>query len=184
VGSFGVCFAAPLRVPFILREALRFPSGTATAQLIAVLHRVPLRRAAPVAAAEDERGSATPARGSGEHERMLDWDERPSEQETQALEQARADEQRQADDDEAEGERQQKELQDGWKPLGWSFAASAAVTVRRLDDAYCFPNPDTAQLAAYWLPVIFAIPVFDVLVPAHNLARTWGWWLTPSLSYV
>ncbi|KAI8870303.1 OPT superfamily oligopeptide transporter [Ramicandelaber brevisporus] len=38
---FGVFFAVPLRRQAIIKEKLRFPSGTATAQLISVLHRVP-----------------------------------------------------------------------------------------------------------------------------------------------
>ena len=38
---FGVFFAVPLRVQTILKEKLRFPSGLATARVIAVLHNVP-----------------------------------------------------------------------------------------------------------------------------------------------
>ncbi|KAK0533945.1 OPT superfamily protein [Tilletia horrida] len=39
---FGVFFASPLRPALILKEKLPFPSGTATAQLISVLHHKPL----------------------------------------------------------------------------------------------------------------------------------------------
>ncbi|KAJ2558068.1 OPT super [Coemansia sp. RSA 1933] len=38
---FGVFFAIPLRKQTIIREKLRFPSGTATAQMISVLHKRP-----------------------------------------------------------------------------------------------------------------------------------------------
>jgi uncharacterized oligopeptide transporter (OPT) family protein len=38
---FGVFFAVPLRRQTILKEKLKFPSGTATAQMIRVLHRQP-----------------------------------------------------------------------------------------------------------------------------------------------
>ncbi|KAJ2801868.1 OPT super [Coemansia guatemalensis] len=38
---FGVFFAVPLRKQTIVREKLRFPSGTATAQMISVLHKRP-----------------------------------------------------------------------------------------------------------------------------------------------
>ncbi|KAJ1675745.1 OPT super [Spiromyces aspiralis] len=41
VAFFGVFFAVPLRKQTIIREKLRFPSGTATAQMISVLHRLP-----------------------------------------------------------------------------------------------------------------------------------------------
>ena len=37
----GVCFAVPLRHQTILREKLKFPSGTASAHMIATLHRLP-----------------------------------------------------------------------------------------------------------------------------------------------
>ncbi|KAJ1822943.1 OPT super [Coemansia sp. RSA 2599] len=38
---FGVFFAIPLRKQTIIREKLKFPSGTATAQMISVLHKRP-----------------------------------------------------------------------------------------------------------------------------------------------
>jgi hypothetical protein len=37
--SSGVCFAVPLRQQVIVREKLRFPSGTATAAMITTLHQ-------------------------------------------------------------------------------------------------------------------------------------------------
>eukprot|EP00026_Physarum_polycephalum_P004523 Phypoly_transcript_04544.p1 GENE.Phypoly_transcript_04544~~Phypoly_transcript_04544.p1 ORF type:complete len:680 (+),score=116.58 Phypoly_transcript_04544:85-2124(+) len=40
VAFFGVFFAVPLRAQTILREKLRFPSGTATAQMIRMLHKM------------------------------------------------------------------------------------------------------------------------------------------------
>ncbi|KAG0246516.1 hypothetical protein BGX31_001387 [Mortierella sp. GBA43] len=42
VAFFGVFIAVPLREQVIIREKLPFPSGTATAQMIGVLHDVPL----------------------------------------------------------------------------------------------------------------------------------------------
>ena len=41
IAFFGVFFAVPLRRQVILKEKLKFPSGTATAQMIAVLHKQP-----------------------------------------------------------------------------------------------------------------------------------------------
>ena len=38
IAFFGVVFAVPLRKQVIVREKLRFPSGTATAALIALVH--------------------------------------------------------------------------------------------------------------------------------------------------
>ena len=40
ISLFGVVFAVPLRKEFIIREKLKFPSGTATALMIGVLHGV------------------------------------------------------------------------------------------------------------------------------------------------
>lgn len=57
---FGVVFAVPLRREFIIREKLKFPSGTATALMIKVLHG-------------DEKGKDVVAesRGDGEREGLL-----------------------------------------------------------------------------------------------------------------
>lgn len=40
---FGVFFAIPLREEFIIKQKLKFPSGSATATLIQVFHRCPIR---------------------------------------------------------------------------------------------------------------------------------------------
>lgn len=40
IAFFGVFFAVPLRVQTILKEKLKFPSGTATAQMIRTLHKL------------------------------------------------------------------------------------------------------------------------------------------------
>ncbi|KAJ2624413.1 OPT super [Coemansia sp. RSA 1358] len=61
---FGVFFAIPLRKQTIVREKLRFPSGTATAQMISVLHKRPdptlsSEYSESVVAAEDTRDSSS-----------------------------------------------------------------------------------------------------------------------------
>ncbi|EPQ28628.1 uncharacterized protein PFL1_03931 [Pseudozyma flocculosa PF-1] len=150
---FGVFFASPLREPMIIREKLAFPSGTATAQLISVLHKVPL--------AADRLKTATPstnglrrrdterARTSDENTRLLSGDE--------------------ADDGAASTSEQDQVLRgnEGWKALMWSFSGSATFTI-----------------VSYFVPVLYAMPLFDPLSPSHDLAATWGWWFTPSLNYI
>ncbi|KAG0014217.1 hypothetical protein BGZ82_001832, partial [Podila clonocystis] len=42
IAFFGVFIAVPLRTQVIIKEKLPFPSGTATAQMIGVLHNTPL----------------------------------------------------------------------------------------------------------------------------------------------
>ncbi|KAJ7650194.1 OPT oligopeptide transporter protein-domain-containing protein [Roridomyces roridus] len=60
IAFFGVFLSPPLRKQVIVKEQLAFPSGTATAQLIAVLHKMPppdttvRRRVGFVALEEDE----------------------------------------------------------------------------------------------------------------------------------
>lgn len=49
VAFFGVFLAVPLRRQVIVKEKLVFPSGTATAQIISVLHDVPPPGAKPAA---------------------------------------------------------------------------------------------------------------------------------------
>lgn len=56
----------------------------------------------------------------------------------------------------------EKLVKTGWRSLGWSFGASGLMT-----------------LAAYFFPVIFAIPLFGA-----RLAQDWMWVFSPSLSYV
>ncbi|KAJ1026723.1 hypothetical protein NDA16_002321 [Ustilago loliicola] len=54
----------------------------------------------------------------------------------------------------------------GWKALAWSFSGSAGFTI-----------------LSYYIPVLYAMPLFD-LIPPHNLASMWGFWFTPSLNYI
>lgn len=112
----------------ILQERLPFPSGSATAQLVSLLHRTPLQRA-PVEVqdirTEEERESLpVPTHTSGQ------------------------------------------DVQKGWNALIISFLVSCGVT-----------------LLSFIVPVVYALPLFDILTPRHSLTR-WGWWFTPSFSYI
>ncbi|ORX94785.1 OPT superfamily oligopeptide transporter [Basidiobolus meristosporus CBS 931.73] len=100
VAFFGVFFSIPLRKQVIIKEKLRFPSGTATAQMISLLHKKSL-------SVED-----------------VSW-------RTQ------------------------------WKCLLWSFALSGAYT-----------------LSSHFVPILSQLPVFG------QTAKSWNWFLTPSLSYM
>ncbi|KAF5391575.1 hypothetical protein D9757_002385 [Collybiopsis confluens] len=138
VAFFGVFLSPPIRKQVIIEEELAFPSGTATAQLVSVLHKLPppntsLRRRNGYQHIDDQE--------VGEDE---DSREIISPRETTPL--------------------RDPEIVSpaGWHELLWSFVASALLT-----------------LAAYFFPVIFAIPVFG-----NYLAREWLWSFTPSLSYV
>ena len=66
----------------------------------------------------------------------------------------------------------------GWQALLWSFVTSGLMTVSQHAN-HSSPYLITTQLAAYFFPVIFAIPLFG-----NYLAKEWLWSFTPSLSYV
>lgn len=128
--SAGIFFASPLREPMILQEKLPFPSGSATAQLVSLLHRTPLKRnpipvSEPVQGTEEGSGVALPSDVSND------------------------------------------EVKRSWAVLIGSLALSCTVT-----------------LASFFVPVLYALPVFDLLSPPGDSLTRWGWWFTPSFSYI
>ncbi|KIY44005.1 oligopeptide transporter [Fistulina hepatica ATCC 64428] len=135
IAFFGVFLSPPIRKQVIIREKLPFPSGTATAQLISVLYDMP----------PPKESSTTLRRrrpvDDPEHRSLLE-DQEGLDYGMTVLAPASS--------------------SHGWKPLGWSFIASSAVT-----------------LAAYFAPVVFAFPLFGLY-----LARNWAWTVSGSLSYV
>ncbi|SNX84480.1 related to Iron transport protein 1 [Melanopsichium pennsylvanicum] len=156
---FGVFFASPLREPMIVKEKLTFPSGTATAQLIGVLHNKPL-----VA-----QPRSTHANGLGVRPRREYSVDPQAGQDTErsALLSNQDRAHNEADDnDEEEISNSQVDSSKGWRALAWSFSGSAGFTI-----------------LSYYMPVLYAVPLFDFL-PPHNLASMWGFWFTPSLNYI
>ncbi|WVR09100.1 hypothetical protein IAU60_006162 [Kwoniella sp. DSM 27419] len=149
VAFFGVFLAAPLRRQVIVKEKLVFPSGTATAQLIALLHKMP-------PPAQDTKRSA------GTYRRLP----RTSRSASPPIDRGVVEREAHAESVEKDGEAMGG---DGWWALAWSFVASGALTV-----------------LSFLFPVIFAIPLFDVVSAPFgtSLAASWMWWFTPSLSYV
>lgn len=169
---FGVFFAVPLRKKVIVKERLTFPSGTATAHLISVLHRVKVRdeddgeeevqgkttgtllRTSSPPESSTRRRHGTGSHRPDEQQRLL-VDSLPSHsQNYRTIDVADA-----SEDDVLQGDL-------GWKTLLASFAVSISFTI-----------------SSALFPVLYAIPLFDVL-PPHDLAAKWGWYFTPSLSYV
>ncbi|KAF8635182.1 hypothetical protein AX15_000514 [Amanita polypyramis BW_CC] len=142
VAYFGVFLSPPLRKQVIIEEQLSFPSGTATAQLISVLHKLP----PPVTSIRQRRGY-----------REIDPEDDTNAKPTAVPSLA-------TPDDDAESDTYEREAvqNEGWYDLKSSFAVSGFVAI-----------------AAYFFPVIFAIPVFG-----SYLAGDWLWYFTPSLSYV
>ncbi|KAI0325098.1 OPT oligopeptide transporter [Cubamyces sp. BRFM 1775] len=111
VAFFGVFLSPPLRKQVIIEEQLAFPSGTATGQLISVLHQLP----PPETNVRRRRGYN--ALASSEEDESIAY--AAEAQETDAL---------QAPETEVAE-------QEGWSALSWSFAASGVMTLA----AYFFP---------------------------------------------
>ncbi|CAO1627359.1 unnamed protein product [Sympodiomycopsis kandeliae] len=152
---FGVFFASPLRKRVIIKEKLTFPSGTAVAHLIGVLHNVTLRSDEKpnkrVDADEGERETQRPAANghidaNGQNETVENPNFTAQEADTAQANFLRGSQ--------------------GWHTLLYSLTASLIFTI-----------------ASSLFPVLYAIPIFDVL-PPHNLSTRWGWYFTPSLSYI
>lgn len=122
----------PLLISYvqIIKEKLAFPSGTATAQLISVLHQQPLSK--PDGLIQRTNAYQSLASDDTDHERHAPH--------------ARAIEQDDDSDNETRGgQDEQRELikSEGWKTLSSSFVVSGILTV-----------------SAYFFPVVFAIPLF------------------------
>ena len=154
---FGVVFAVPLRKEVIIREKLKFPSGTATALMIGVLH-----------GDTDEKGDLKPESGleifrqrSLEIRRSSSMGGIPAgrgDGNTQFIPTA-------ADDfgtAEAAGRNHREDWKAKVKMLLIAFGGSAVYT-----------------LGSYFVPQLHHLPIFG-----FYLAKNWLWTLNPSPAYV
>jgi OPT family oligopeptide transporter len=151
---FGVVFAVPLRKEMIIREKLKFPSGTATALLIKVLHG-------------DEKSKTMMVR-EGIQDRDDQFDDG---EEAQGLLQGSSAQREEHDlrpsmDDSMKDPDQELGEDGDWRSkirlLLISFGGSALYTV-----------------VSYFIPQLHDIPVFGL-----PLAQNWLWTLNPSPAYV
>ncbi|KAL1739880.1 OPT oligopeptide transporter protein-domain-containing protein, partial [Schizophyllum fasciatum] len=137
VAFFGVFLSPPIRKQVIIEEKLAFPSGTATAQLISVLHKLPppdaeglhRRRGYQQVGAEDSH--------THEPATTVEIDE---------------DDDCNVDEETPLNGVSSTVQNDGWRTLTWSFGASSALTLF----AYFFPVTFAlplfgTDLASKWL---------------------------------
>ncbi|KAF9112539.1 hypothetical protein BGX27_003218 [Mortierella sp. AM989] len=186
IAFFGVFIAVPLRKQVVIKEKLPFPSGTATAQMIGVLHNTPLVDRNPVRkVVTDYTSEYSQAEGGirrrkhlsqKEGDEEIALDEVPPQQ---PLGQIAPIDYASKEAVEIKGENgehftlNENFLQeDNWRlnmiALGLSFGVSALYTVLQ-----------------YFFPVVSTVPIFDWLSGMTvTVAGTWQWFLTPSLSYV
>ncbi|KAI9690096.1 MAG: hypothetical protein M1820_010035 [Bogoriella megaspora] len=153
---FGVAFAVPLRREVIIREKLKFPSGTATALMIGVLHG----DSEKIEMMKKEEGQDAPRQGREEQQSLIPaqppggaaQDELPPQSypETEAGNDA--------------GYRLDKK--NDWRAkirlLFVSFLVSSSYT-----------------LCTYFVPYVRSIPILGL-----TLGRDWLWTLNPSPAYV
>ncbi|THW31215.1 oligopeptide transporter-like protein [Aureobasidium pullulans] len=152
---FGVVFAVPLRRQVIIREKLKFPSGTATALMIGVLH------------GGEKDAKIIDMDNESEHE----GSNRQIEEEEQSLiagaptQRRRQQQNAQAEtygDEEDLGKDDQANWKGRIKLLTVSFGISAIYT-----------------LMSYFVPQIRDIPILGMY-----LAKDWLWTLNPSPAYI
>ena len=158
---FGVVFAVPLRREVIIRERLRFPSGTATALMIGVVH-----------GNTDEKGNLKPDSGieifrqrsldirrtsSMDIRRSLSIDETPAGQV--------------AGHDETEDIARPANIAEVDHRQDWKAKIKLLIFAFLVSAVY--------TLATYFIPQFRTIPIFGL-----PLAENWLWSLNPSPAYV
>ncbi|KAK5175439.1 OPT superfamily [Saxophila tyrrhenica] len=155
---FGVVFAVPLRKEVIVREKLRFPSGTATALMIGVLH------GGEKSGAEGEmeqRQKAKKARSSiddDEEERLMGDVSPAVVQDSGNNTDSEGDDFNQSKNE----DRMKKDWQKQIRLLMYSFGVSGVYT-----------------LLTYFIPQLHSLPILGT-----HLSNVWLWNLNPSPAYV
>ncbi|KAF2170253.1 hypothetical protein M409DRAFT_19856 [Zasmidium cellare ATCC 36951] len=153
---FGVVFAVPLRKEVIIREKLKFPSGTATALMIGVLHGGTKTGAEGNIEQHAARQRKQPNTGNDEESRGLLSDASPAAGQTEWPEEeplTRRD---------SSSEEAKKDWRKQIRLLTISFGISGGYT-----------------LVSYFLPQLHSIPFLGLY-----MSKTWVWSLNPSPAYV
>ncbi|KAK5675625.1 OPT superfamily [Elasticomyces elasticus] len=152
---FGVMFAVPLRKEVIVREKLKFPSGTATALMIGVLH------GGEKTGKEGEMEEH--AKRDGTHRRRS---RRGDDEEAEALMGDASPPGGARGSHESDERGDEHDTKKDWKKqirvLTYAFAVSGIYT-----------------LLSYFIPQVHALPILG-----PYLANTWLWTLNPSPAYV
>jgi OPT family oligopeptide transporter len=164
VAFFGVFFAIPLRTQTIIREKLRFPSGTATAQMISILHQRqdPTERKAPLRLVNGNQLRHRSNQSNDGRPLLSDLSvpnrsySPPAQSPSPPLDAS------EESDEEFEAKWALK-----WRALLASFSISSAYTV-----------------TTYFFPIAYSLPLFNWLSFGLIDFKAWDWYFTPSFSYV
>ena len=167
---FGVVFAVPLRRQVIIKEKLKFPSGTATALMISVLHgQDDLKTDASPYKQHDEEERERFVDETGErrrsvtHTRLGPYETSPGpyggvERRLSAASGVTS---------EAEEEAEAKK----WAMGSWRKRVKLLIIAFGISGVYTF--------LTYFFPILRNLPIFGA-----NLATMWLWTLNPSPAYV
>ncbi|KAG2415169.1 hypothetical protein HFD88_006360 [Aspergillus terreus] len=155
---FGVVFAVPLRKEVLIREKLKFPSGTASALMLRVLH------------------------GSGAEEKTMGRVRRDEEEEA-GVPSSESEEsgtllQKDTPEDSSD---EKKDWRSKMRLLVGAFAVSGVYVSRSSFAFHCLKGLliYLQTLFSYFVPQVRGIPIFGVA-----LAKNWLWTLNPSPAYV
>ncbi|KAI9485814.1 MAG: OPT oligopeptide transporter protein-domain-containing protein [Benjaminiella poitrasii] len=158
----GVFFAVPLRKETIVREKLRFPSGTATAQMIHILHNKSIE------ITDDETNQQSWIRrrnvGSIENEGQIEL-----------FPLVESDQHHREDAGQSSRNLEDMDVEEKVDDL-WSLKLNALLISFIMSSSY--------TLASYFFPIIYALPVFNWITLNYIDFKAWEWYFTPSLSYV
>lgn len=176
---FGIFFAVPLRKQVIIREKLPFPSGSATATLIAVLNGSEILQEITPKELEEMR-----ARRLREYSDVLTNDERTplvSEQSDNSAvgenEEINGNSSNTAQIDPLSYEATPEPAETSIEPLAAEAASAYEKNIAILLKTFTLSSVYT--ILSYFVPVIKSIPVFG-----SRLSSTYLWNLQPSPAYV
>ncbi|KAF9287557.1 hypothetical protein BGZ68_001654 [Mortierella alpina] len=208
IAFFGVFIAVPLRRLVIIKEKLPFPSGTATAQMIGVLHNTPLVVQEKTTAVEHGQGASGNEIRLRRH-RSRDVEELPVESDVtdegaSILHMVPIGTSSSSTTSSSEGSGQQTVTastaenaqdpgpgrveiggEDGDFSLDKSFLQEDNWRINMTALGVSFTLSGLYTVLSYFVPVIASIPVFDWLSGSTiAFGTTWQWFFTPSLSYM
>lgn len=159
---FGVVFAVPLRRQVIIREKLKFPSGTATALMISVLHGQ--------ADLKDDVANKN-KQGVEEGRGGLEGDTGFTAATPSLSERARGLERRLSTASCLSSEAEEEEEARKWATGSWRQRVKLLIIAFAISGVYTF--------ATYFFPILRNLPIFG-----GALASNWLWTLNPSPAYV
>lgn len=170
VAFFGVFFAIPLRKETIIREKLRFPSGTATAQMISLLHQRPDPTVVDVTARKSNAGSGKSTRHRRLRRDVIE-ENQPLMQQQQSLYTTAII----ATDSSNPTQQPDQQTPEEFE-YSWSLKLHGLIGSFTISSIY--------TLLSYFVPAINAIPIFNWMSLSLIDFRAWEWYFTPSFSYI